>query len=113
MRTPPQTMAPRPPESARRSPALMKKRLDELWECGHIWRLPFTLKSAQGAGRNTHIAAGPEEVARTARKRRSIDGSKWDVRAPETVGIRVVRRYPGSRVSKTSMKPCPQLTYAR
>jgi len=68
----------------------MKKRLDELWECGHIWRLPFTLKSAQGAGRNTHITAGPEEVARTARKRRSIDGSKWDVRAPETVGIRVV-----------------------
>ena len=40
------------------------------------------------AGRNTQIAAGSFEAARTATKRRSRSGTNSDVRAPGTVGTR-------------------------
>jgi hypothetical protein len=46
----------------------------------------------QGSARNTQMAAGSAEVARAARKSRSIDGTKYAVRAPGTVGMRTSRR---------------------
>ena len=47
---------------------------------------------AQGDGRKTQIAAGSADVARTARRNWSRSGTKNDVRAPGTVGMRVIRR---------------------
>ena len=44
--------------------------------------------SRHGSGRNTHIPAGLPLAARTARNSRSNSGTKSDVRAPDTVGIR-------------------------
>jgi hypothetical protein len=44
------------------------------------------------AGRNTQIAAGSCDVARTATNSRSISGTNNDVRAPDTVGTRPSRR---------------------
>jgi hypothetical protein len=44
------------------------------------------------AGRNTQIAAGSGDVARTATNSRSISGTNNDVRAPDTVGTRPSRR---------------------
>src|SRR6516164_7573907 len=44
------------------------------------------------AGRNTQIAAGSCDVARTATKSRSSSGTNNDVRAPGTVGTRASRR---------------------
>ena len=64
----------------------------------------------QGVGRNTQMAAGCADLARTASSRRSISGTKSEVRAPETVGMRAIRRYVVSFTSKISGKPAPQLT---
>ena len=44
------------------------------------------------AGRNTQIAAGSFDPARTATNSRSSSGTNSDVRAPETVGTRASRR---------------------
>ena len=44
-----------------------------------------------GAGRNTQIAAGSPELARTATNSRSRSGTKSDVRAPDAVGTRAIR----------------------
>ena len=44
------------------------------------------------AGRNTQIAAGSCDVARTATNSRSSSGTNNDVRAPDTVGTRASRR---------------------
>ena len=63
-----------------------------------------------GAGRNTQIAAGSPDLARTATKSRSSSGTKSEVRAPDTVGTRATRRYSASRCSSTSITPSPQLT---
>jgi hypothetical protein len=41
-----------------------------------------------GAGRNTQIAAGSFDCARTATNSRSSSGTKSEVRAPDTVGTR-------------------------
>ena len=44
------------------------------------------------AGRNTQIAAGSFDAARTATKSLSSSGTKSEVRAPDTVGTRASRR---------------------
>src|SRR5207237_2972731 len=61
-------------------------------------------------GRNTQIAAGSLDLARTATKSRSSSGTKSEVRAPDTVGTRATCRYSASRCSSTSTTPSPQLT---
>ena len=43
-----------------------------------------------GVGRNTQIAAGSFDAARTATKSRSSSGTKSAVRAPDTVGTRAI-----------------------
>jgi hypothetical protein len=45
-----------------------------------------------GAGRNTQVATGSFDLARTATKSRSRSGTKSEVRAPDTVGTRARRR---------------------
>jgi hypothetical protein len=44
------------------------------------------------AGRNTQIAAGSFDPARTATNSRSSSGTNSDVRAPDAVGTRASRR---------------------
>jgi hypothetical protein len=65
---------------------------------------------SHGVGRNTQIAAGSAEAARTATKSRSSSGTNSEVRAPDTVGTFATRPYPVSRGSSTSTAPSPQLT---
>src|SRR5262250_500885 len=62
------------------------------------------------AGRNTQIAAGSLDAARTATNSRSSSGTNSDVRAPGTVGTRASRRYSAPCCSNTSTTPSPQLT---
>src|SRR5262249_11737664 len=61
-------------------------------------------------GRNTQIAAGSFDPARTARDSRSSSGTNSEVRAPGTVGTRASRPYAASPDSSTSTTPSPQLT---
>ena len=49
-------------------------------------------KAPHGIGRNTQIAAGSLDPARTATNNRSSSGTNKDVRAPDTVGTRASRR---------------------
>jgi len=48
--------------------------------------------SFHAAGRNTQIAAGSCDVARTATSSRSSSGTNSEVRVPDTVGTRASRR---------------------
>src|SRR5262245_9392576 len=53
---------------------------------------PSASRCPHGDGRNTQIVAGSVHPARTATNSRSSSGTKSEVRAPDAVGTRVMRR---------------------